>query len=335
MTVHQDQTSLVSTDSRAIKLSSDLVEVRDLLASDRGSFSAIESLKEARARDLHWQVLSETVILLREVAEAKGIGFIRLCGYLGAVSGYKTDTIKNMVGIYNRVARVFQDPSSRNLVLGSRTCVAAAYACNVACYDPERLPGILDRIRAGDVFTHAEVRHAQNLSAENSGKTPVVYRPSERKPAKSKPAPASEPAAIPASPREAKPFPASSLQPRVLTISEREKIRDLLETHFDAVKGMYGAGWSDQKIAEAVNVPRASVSQIRDVSYGPILVTPEMEALIARHKVLNTDIADLQRSIRSTEEKLSGQRSRETELLAEMRELKGQLTRMGIAKAVE
>lgn len=130
-----------------------------------------------------------------------------------------------------------------------------------------------------------------------------------------------------------RPFPAQ--QPRALTIAQKGQVRDLLELHFDAEKGMYAGGWSDQKVAEAVDVPRASVSQIRDVSYGPILVTPEMQALVERHKALKGEIDQAQADIRSTEEKLSGQRARETDLLVQMRELTGQLRRMGLSKAVE
>lgn len=78
----------------------------------------------------------------------------------------------------------------------------------------------------------------------------------------------------------AKPQPAPAVTlPREATTAERMKIRALLDANFDDATGAYLVGYSDQQIADEVKVPRAIVSRIREVGYGPIKVNPEIEAL--------------------------------------------------------
>ena len=65
---------------------------------------------------------------------------------------------------------------------------------------------------------------------------------------------------------------------RPITNDQRLQIRQLLDKHFDDAAGQYLDDMSDEKIAETANVPRKHVEQIREVGYGPIRTTPELEA---------------------------------------------------------
>lgn len=66
---------------------------------------------------------------------------------------------------------------------------------------------------------------------------------------------------------------------REATPQQRTTIRNYLDKHFDDAAGTYLDGMSDQKIAEAVNVPRMIVERMRDTAYGPIKVDPEIQAI--------------------------------------------------------
>ena len=66
---------------------------------------------------------------------------------------------------------------------------------------------------------------------------------------------------------------------REATPQQRTTIRNYLDKHFDDAAGAYLDGMSDQKIAEAVNVPRMIVERMRDTAYGQIKVDPEIQAI--------------------------------------------------------
>lgn len=70
------------------------------------------------------------------------------------------------------------------------------------------------------------------------------------------------------------------LQPvaKPLTPDQRLRIRALLDKHFDDGAGRYLDGYSDQKVATELNLPRIHVETIREAAYGAIRVPPEMEA---------------------------------------------------------
>ena len=73
---------------------------------------------------------------------------------------------------------------------------------------------------------------------------------------------------------------------RPATPDERMRIRHKLDEVFDDSKGMYLDGYSDQRVAEELKLPRKMVEQIREMAYGPIRTDPEIEQL-------RTDIAAL------------------------------------------
>ncbi|MBF0326904.1 MAG: hypothetical protein HQL42_17785 [Alphaproteobacteria bacterium] len=78
--------------------------------------------------------------------------------------------------------------------------------------------------------------------------------------------------------------PMTSVRPA--TPDERMRIRHKLDEVFDDSKGMYLDGYSDQRVADGLNLPRKMIEQIREAAYGPIRTDPEIEQL-------RTDIASL------------------------------------------
>lgn len=68
------------------------------------------------------------------------------------------------------------------------------------------------------------------------------------------------------------------MQLKPLQNEHRLRIRDLLDKHFDDSLGRYLDGYSDQKVADEVMVPRAHVEGIRETAYGPIRNPPELDA---------------------------------------------------------
>lgn len=81
------------------------------------------------------------------------------------------------------------------------------------------------------------------------------------------------------------------------TGDQRMKIRGLLDKHFDDAAGHYLDGMSDQKIAEAVNVSRVTVEQVREAAYGSIKINPELLAVMAEIASLGTAIEGQQRGL--------------------------------------
>jgi hypothetical protein len=67
--------------------------------------------------------------------------------------------------------------------------------------------------------------------------------------------------------------------PRQPTNEQRLQIRSALDRNFDDAKGRYLDGFSDDRIATHLNVPRVFVSTIREAAYGPLLGNPEIDAL--------------------------------------------------------
>ena len=99
---------------------------------------------------------------------------------------------------------------------------------------------------------------------------------------------------------------------REITAAQKQRIRALLDKHFDDSAGAYLDAMSDQKVAEAVGVPRVHVETLREAAYGPIRVTPEMaEAraeLEAVRKLLADEaarMAEIEKRLAAAEAKLS------------------------------
>lgn len=94
------------------------------------------------------------------------------------------------------------------------------------------------------------------------------------------------------------------------TGDQRMAIRTALDKHFDDAQGMYLDGFSDQLIAEKVDVPRVVVERIRESAYGPIRVDPILVAMHADLAALKDDMVKLQQRIAQLEARLVGHETR-------------------------
>jgi len=98
-------------------------------------------------------------------------------------------------------------------------------------------------------------------------------------------------------PMQSKPSTPTAVTPRTLTDSERLKIRTLLDSHFDDAKGRYLDGYSDQRIAAEVNVPRIHVETIREAGWGPIRLDPEVAAIAEELRKAREEVEALSQRI--------------------------------------
>ena len=112
-------------------------------------------------------------------------------------------------------------------------------------------------------------------------------------------------------------------QPRALTPDERGKVRDLLDLNFDAEAGRFISGYSDDRIAKEVNVPRKAVEVMRETAYGELKVSPEMAkamddaaALKKTGQGLLADLANLQGQARGLADKVKTFNERAAAVLA-------------------
>lgn len=87
----------------------------------------------------------------------------------------------------------------------------------------------------------------------------------------------------------------ANASPRLLTVDEKVKVRNLLDRFFDDAAGNYIGGYSDQRIGEECSVPWASIAALRDMAYGPLKSNPEVEAIRAELLKLETGIAAAER----------------------------------------
>ena len=109
---------------------------------------------------------------------------------------------------------------------------------------------------------------------------------------------------------------------RDATTEQRGKMRQLLDKYFDCDDGCYLDGWSDQKIAEQVGVPRLIVERSREASYGPILVTL---ALLETRK----ELAAIRDDLRAANDLLSSYSADIAKLQARVAAVEPQLRKAG------
>ena len=87
----------------------------------------------------------------------------------------------------------------------------------------------------------------------------------------------------------------TNVEPRALSAGQYRKVINLLEEHFHDTAGLYATGWSDQRIAEEVDAPRASVAKLREEAFGVLKIDPavkaELDALQVAINKANDDIA--------------------------------------------
>lgn len=103
-----------------------------------------------------------------------------------------------------------------------------------------------------------------------------------------------------------------------LDAQQRQRIRALLDKHFDDSVGAYLDGMSDHALAEILNLPRLHIEQMREAAYGPLRISPEMQTLQRDLDRLRQDVAALRASIDSTARDLADDCTRALDRLAEM-----------------
>lgn len=97
------------------------------------------------------------------------------------------------------------------------------------------------------------------------------------------------------------PAPPPITENRKPTPDQRLSIRSALDHHFDDATGCYLNGYSDQRIAEELKIPRRFVEDIREAAYGPIRVNPEVLALQEELKKLKTAVQVFEDRLRKLE----------------------------------
>ena len=89
-----------------------------------------------------------------------------------------------------------------------------------------------------------------------------------------------------------------------LTRDQRHKIRQMVETHFDDETGRYTKDWSDKRIAETLDLPMASVRELRETAFGPLVEKdPEILRFREEFDTFKSMFHDMERRLRALEQK--------------------------------
>jgi hypothetical protein len=124
-------------------------------------------------------------------------------------------------------------------------------------------------------------------------------------PAPIPPAPPATPPPAPALNGGTPPPKVEAVPPAALTRQQRHNIRLALNNHFDDEIGRYAKDWTDKRIAEHLDVPLATVKEIREAAYGPLVETdPEVLALREEYETLKNDYEALRNLFRDFDHKL-------------------------------
>jgi len=89
-----------------------------------------------------------------------------------------------------------------------------------------------------------------------------------------------------------------------LTVDDKRRIRQLLDGVFDESKGAYLDGYTDDKAAAELTLPRKLLTDYRESAYGPLKVDPEVaaartafEAVEAKAAMLRKDFEAAMKSL--------------------------------------
>jgi len=84
---------------------------------------------------------------------------------------------------------------------------------------------------------------------------------------------------------------------RALTANEKARVRRLLDSHFDDQLGRYIDNYDDERVSKETNIPRAFVSEYRELAYGPLKADPAVEAVKAEAVALRQEFTELSRAL--------------------------------------
>lgn len=108
--------------------------------------------------------------------------------------------------------------------------------------------------------------------------------------------------------------------PRQMTREDRQIIHAKLSDVYD--KGSYLTPWTDARVASDLGVPRAWVSEIRDLMFGPENSNPAFDEFLTRVSDLKMAIARLDENEKAIADALAVARRQREKLLAEAEELR-------------
>jgi len=84
---------------------------------------------------------------------------------------------------------------------------------------------------------------------------------------------------------------------RALTANEKARVRRLLDSHFDDQLGRYIDNYDDERVSKETNIPRAFVSEYRELAYGPLKADPAVEAVKAEAVALRQEFVELSHAL--------------------------------------
>lgn len=82
-----------------------------------------------------------------------------------------------------------------------------------------------------------------------------------------------------------------------VTIDQKRRINAKLHEVWDGGQTGYSRGWSDHAVAEALNVPRAAVAQIRSEFFGEARDNPEVREFLERADILFDAAAQIEAKV--------------------------------------
>ena len=89
------------------------------------------------------------------------------------------------------------------------------------------------------------------------------------------------------------------------TMKDFREIVNALEMYFDAEAGLYKSGYSDDKIADELQVPRASVSKVRAEAFGDLKIDPELLKLQEQVIAAQNTCRSLSRQLATMQDKVT------------------------------
>lgn len=116
----------------------------------------------------------------------------------------------------------------------------------------------------------------------------------------------------------------------VLTVVEREKLRDALNDVFDAPAGLY-IDKSDAIVAKELDMPMALVVSYREIAFGPLKSVPELDALSSRMDEIQTSILGLAEASENWQKNVAAKGVELQEILESLRsQLKAAYAKLGL-----
>lgn len=106
------------------------------------------------------------------------------------------------------------------------------------------------------------------------------------------PSEANEPQAVTSPVPPARPSP-SELPPRTMSFADRRLVMIKLEEVYMDERQGYVAPWSDQRVADDLNVPRAWVKELREQNFGPVDGSSELDEIRAALDALREEFRAL------------------------------------------